>query len=130
MYEQIYDQPIIYHTVYGDFNSLNSSDESSETETDQEETETDQEETETDQEEIETDQEEKETDQEEKETDQEDVKEKKENPNNEKYESSVVVSDSLDYSNHFENLESIGLSVILILIAGFIGLSFAVGIKK
>lgn len=41
-----------------------------------------------------------------------------------------VVSDSVDYSGYFENLQSIGLIFICFFIGSIMALSFAVGFKK
>ena len=67
---------------------------------------------------------------EENEEDITEILEKKENPNNEKYESQVGVSDSIDYTNYLENLQSIGLSSLVLLVGGFIAICFGIGLKK
>ena len=47
----------------------------------------------------------------------------------EKDEFEATVLDTGDYTGYFENLQSIGFTIIIILTAGFLALCFAIGLK-
>ncbi len=48
----------------------------------------------------------------------------------ETHESTVVVNDSFDYSNYFENIQSIGIFLALVLIGCMMAVCFILGFKK
>lgn len=48
----------------------------------------------------------------------------------ETHESTMVTNDFVDYSNYFENLQSIGILIALLLIGCMLAVSFILGFKK
>lgn len=48
----------------------------------------------------------------------------------ETHESTVAVNDSFDYSNYFENIQSIGIFLALVLIGCMMAVCFILGFKK